>query len=234
MPSRRSVAVVCVQCENTFYVEPSRESTARFCSKSCAGKYNIRNKTLVKPKTGETIVCIQCGEEFYIPNYRTDSARYCSRACLWAYHNEHNRVHKVCEICGQSFEVIDFRKETARYCSRACYYKAMLKVGSVTVNCACCGKSFQRSPSKVNATAYCSIECRGIASRTSRPTSANTVRDWMDRRGALRQCSRCGYDARPEILVVHHKDRDRSHNEPSNLEVLCPNCHALEHYGKDD
>lgn len=27
----------------------------------------------------------------------------------------------------------------------------------------------------------------------------------------------------------HHKDRDRSNNNPSNLEVLCNDCHAKEH-----
>lgn len=42
-------------------------------------------------------------------------------------------------------------------------------------------------------------------------------------------CERCGY-ARYEILNVHHKDRNRKHNEFSNLELLCPNCHAEEHY----
>jgi 5-methylcytosine-specific restriction endonuclease McrA len=31
------------------------------------------------------------------------------------------------------------------------------------------------------------------------------------------------------ILVVHHKDRDRTHNALPNLETLCPNCHSLEH-----
>jgi 5-methylcytosine-specific restriction endonuclease McrA len=45
-------------------------------------------------------------------------------------------------------------------------------------------------------------------------------------------CNRCGFDAHPEILTVHHKDRDRSNNLTDNLEVLCPNCHALEHYAE--
>jgi len=42
-------------------------------------------------------------------------------------------------------------------------------------------------------------------------------------------CERCGY-SKYEILNVHHKDRDRKHNELKNLELLCPNCHAEEHY----
>jgi 5-methylcytosine-specific restriction endonuclease McrA len=43
------------------------------------------------------------------------------------------------------------------------------------------------------------------------------------------QCERCGYDKVP-ILQVHHKDRNRQHNELKNLELICPNCHAEEHY----
>jgi hypothetical protein len=30
-------------------------------------------------------------------------------------------------------------------------------------------------------------------------------------------------------LQVHHRDRDRSNNDPSNLETLCARCHTLEH-----
>jgi 5-methylcytosine-specific restriction endonuclease McrA len=43
------------------------------------------------------------------------------------------------------------------------------------------------------------------------------------------QCNRCQY-ADKRILVVHHKDRDRTNNNLSNLEILCPNCHAIEHW----
>ena len=43
------------------------------------------------------------------------------------------------------------------------------------------------------------------------------------------RCERCGY-AQVEILHVHHRDRDRSNNDASNLELICPNCHYEEHY----
>jgi hypothetical protein len=29
---------------------------------------------------------------------------------------------------------------------------------------------------------------------------------------------------------VHHRDRNRTHNDEENLELLCPNCHYEEHY----
>ena len=33
---------------------------------------------------------------------------------------------------------------------------------------------------------------------------------------------------------MHHKDRNRSNNDPCNLEILCPTCHDLEHFLKGD
>lgn len=46
--------------------------------------------------------------------------------------------------------------------------------------------------------------------------------------GKLTECLRCGYNNK-QVLEVHHKDRNRSNNSMENLEVLCANCHKLEH-----
>jgi hypothetical protein len=43
------------------------------------------------------------------------------------------------------------------------------------------------------------------------------------------KCERCGYNKCSEILVVHHKDRNRKNGTKENLELLCPNCHEEEH-----
>ena len=44
------------------------------------------------------------------------------------------------------------------------------------------------------------------------------------------KCECCGlteWMGQPIPLEVHHKDGDRTHNELSNYELLCPNCHAF-------
>ena len=44
------------------------------------------------------------------------------------------------------------------------------------------------------------------------------------------KCECCGLETwldNPIPLEVHHKDGDRTHNELSNYELLCPNCHAF-------
>ena len=76
---------------------------------------------------------------------------------------------------------------------------------------------------------YCSKSCVSKASKEIFKPSFTTVRKAMIRRELINHCNRCGYNIEPRILGVHHKDRNRNNNDMSNLEVLCPNCHSLEH-----
>ena len=43
------------------------------------------------------------------------------------------------------------------------------------------------------------------------------------RRGNI--CDSCDKKKLTGNLEVHHKDRNRNNNEPSNLRVLCKDCH---------
>lgn len=49
----------------------------------------------------------------------------------------------------------------------------------------------------------------------------------------VQSCERCGYNSHPAAIIVHHIDRDRMNDDILNLEVLCANCHAIEHWGKE-
>lgn len=44
-------------------------------------------------------------------------------------------------------------------------------------------------------------------------------------------CERCDYH-KYEILQVHHIDKNKHNNKVGNLELICPNCHAEEHFLK--
>lgn len=138
----------------------------------------------------------------------------------------------VCHICGVTFLTTRWHAPRAKYCGRRCYYKSMAPRGTIVLNCDVCGKEYYRSPSHAHyAKKTCSMKCRGMASRTAEPGSGDypLVRRWMRRRDMIKACSRCGYDVVPNILVIHHVDRDRTNNTLTNLKVLCPNCHAIEH-----
>lgn len=53
-------------------------------------------------------------------------------------------------------------------------------------------------------------------------------------RSKERKCERCSYNKHPEILEVHHQDRNRENNTIENLLILCPNCHMEEHFLNKD
>ncbi len=118
--------------------------------------------------------------------------------------------------------------------------------------CMTCEVEFDRPQRKIDArlkakgrqsSVFCSRKCKDLAFRVNsgidiqRPAHFGTGKGWgigKRYRGEVGCCERCGYDDCVEILVIHHKDRDRCNNIRKNLEVLCPNCHAVEHYDAKD
>jgi len=146
------------------------------------------------------------------------------------------RVSKICLNCGDEFSVPQYRENTAKFCSKSCNGNWVSENKSTFMDCDVCGKTYRRANSHLGYIKNtCSMKCRGIASRTEAPISKDypSVRKWMKRRNMIKSCGRCGYDQYVEILVVHHIDRNRENNDLNNLEVLCPNCHAVEHYSEN-
>ena len=66
--------------------------------------------------------------------------------------------------------------------------------------------------------------------RTSNPQT-NKIRIKLFREGLKeKKCERCGLKEWQGFgipLELHHKDGNKKNNDLSNLEILCPNCHAL-------
>lgn len=169
--------------------------------------------------------CKHCSTIFTVPEYRKDTAIYCSRKCLAL--DARVQLTSECAECGSQFTHIASRANKAKYCSPTCYHKAMSKKGTVEYECAHCHKKFLSSPSHKRK--YCSKACVNKSTKETFKPKFTTVRKAMLTRGLLNQCERCGFDQFPQILGVHHKDRNRDNNDMSNLEVLCPNCHSIEH-----
>lgn len=121
------------------------------------------------------------------------------------------------------------RSQIGLFCSQACYGIAQRKEKP----CVVCGKPILASAHKKTCSRSCANKHRaGINYHTgSRKDKVMYLRGLKLRLLADRGhwCERCGYD-KIAILQVHHKDRDRQHNELKNLELICPNCHAEEHY----
>ena len=113
--------------------------------------------------------------------------------------------------------------------------------------CKNCGKAISPRKDKTRPIVYCSHRCQNDFQ------NAKTIKDWkagrfdglrgaqlqlsqtirnyiLDQRG--HKCNRCGWAARHPVsgrvpVQVHHIDGNAMNTKEKNLEVLCPNCHAL-------
>lgn len=156
-----------------------------------------------------------------------------------------------CHGCNNTFECEDrkFNYNKKRnlniYCSKKCFQEAKKRNHTVKAICANCGKDIDKLISHTKRTKtgnlYCSRSCSASKNNTlfktgtKHPNYTNGLGSY--RKAKLRDllvpvCERCGFD---NILAldVHHKDGNRKNNDLSNLEVLCCNCHAIEHRTKE-
>jgi len=103
------------------------------------------------------------------------------------------------------------------------------------ISCATCGKPILAGLNKKTCSRGCANKHRtGIKYKINRPRDKVKTQEalkirLLNQRG--KKCERCGYEEY-RILEVHHKDRNRGNSDLNNLELICPNCHAKEHFLK--
>lgn len=125
------------------------------------------------------------------------------------------------------------------YCTKECHSGGKTKHQIFT--CGYCGIEVKRTPSELKSKSgkyFCSKSCSTTHRNTGKFGPANYLWKGISYRNFAfdnfpNYCNRCNYDEHKFILIVHHKDRNRKNNTLENLEILCPNCHAIEHYGSD-
>ncbi len=139
-----------------------------------------------------------------------------------------------CIVCGKAVYRRPIQLEQAKgraFCGQVCYGIFCRKEKP----CIVCGKPILASLHKKTCSRACSNKNRaGMEYKGRRPNdNAEHYRALKSRLLAERgsHCERCRYN-KVEILQVHHVDRDRENNSLGNLELICPNCHAEEHYLK--
>lgn len=114
------------------------------------------------------------------------------------------------------------------YCSLLCYGLSCRKERS----CIVCKKPILSGLHRKTCSRACSNKNRVLIKyKVGRPRDKAVLARSMklrlfEKRGRI--CERCGY-SEYRILEVHHKDRDHQNNNFDNLELICPNCHSLEH-----
>ena len=215
------VEIKCQSCGKLLMVPPSRASRTKLCSKNC-GKTpeQIEEKAVLKKQGFLRDQCSVCGKHFK-RKYRKKGLRqaYCSKKCYW----KDSCSTKTCKTCGKQFRVSVMQRKNKEYCSIACIQRSP---------CQFCGKIITgRRTFQSGEKRFCSRKCGNIVNRTINAKKSYVILGYYGaimRRGRL-ECERCGF-AEPAALIVHHKDRNRSNNHQDNLETLCANCHAVEHW----
>lgn len=148
----------------------------------------------------------------------------------------------TCDHCGLGYRKQKRFSEGAlmeHFCSKKCYHAQNSTADKVELVCAHCSITFNRPKSKLISKSglyFCCREHKDIGQtyiKEIQPAHYGTA-ELTYREKAFKflpnKCNECGY-SNINALEVHHKDKDRSNNDISNLEVLCCNCHTLEHRG---
>jgi predicted nucleic acid-binding Zn ribbon protein len=166
------------------------------------------------PKSDTTKICVVCEKEFHP---KSGAALVCSEECreirrlekYFANKKGLNTRIKYCSKCGEKFVKAGNQKTCDDCLSNR-------KIGVGTGNYM---EKSEDSPSYKH----------GKYSFSSRYLAYLGEENWF--------CERCNLDLRHICKTrehqgqwsVHHKDRNRSHQDFSNLELLCITCHNNEH-----
>jgi hypothetical protein len=149
-----------------------------------------------------------------------------------------------CRICSKEFYIkpSHYKIGWGKYCSIACRSKAQNK--GKMVKCAVCEKEIYRSPGalkhSISGKSFCSKSCQTIWRNITNTGNKNNnwkngeraYRSIIKRSGKRQICYLCRTND-TRVLMVHHKDNDRTNNRLDNLIWLCCNCHYLAHHYKE-
>ena len=156
-----------------------------------------------------------------------------------------NSIVLACEVCGKKFA--SRQDQPGKYCSRPCAQEGSRN--RIEVPCDMCGKLYSAKPSKLRISSFhfCSRECKDKAQRISSGVKFDSLRPKHygsgDASSRYRKiafaalphiCADCGWEQIPNILEVHHIDRDHGNADIDNLVLLCPTCHVVRHYLAQD
>jgi len=135
-------------------------------------------------------------------------------------------------------------KNRGKFCSLSCSTifgaKERRKRRVLNVTCSYCGEKFYKNKSKMEGSKsklyFCCRKHKDMAQRLEfgleeiqpdRYGNGDFAYRDLVLRNKENKCP-CGFDFKP-LLVVHHKDSNRSNNAMDNLEILCTVCHGIRH-----
>jgi hypothetical protein len=175
----------------------SETSNPKFCSRSCAVSYNNKAQPKRKPE-GKCRLCSK-------PTPK--ALKYCEECRAGK-----SGTGKVCPMCQTTF--VGYNK----YCSKVC----LTRLESLT-------SSARQSSNYLNYIA--DWEAGKVSGTKGTGGVSNYVKRYLFEK-FNGKCCKCGWkEINPTTkhtpLEVHHCDGDWKNSSEENLQLLCPNCHAI-------
>jgi Zn finger protein HypA/HybF involved in hydrogenase expression len=189
----------CEHCQGAFLVPTNDKRGRRFCSLRCA---NLARGVAGEAKRRSAYAldpkqCKRCDGPLTFEQNRANNT-YCSKSCGAAI-NGLGRVRKRREAVCQNCNItfLAGKTSTETYCSKACTHTAAKKRMFTKFAEGSISTRATLKKHFMEVTEYKCVRC-GIA-------------DWL---------------GESIVLQLDHIDGDASNNKPTNLRLLCPNCHC--------
>lgn len=137
------------------------------------------------------------------------------------------KMVKKCATCSAE---LPYEKRLNKYCNHSCAAKTANSINVVSYFCETCNSKIAKG------NRFCSHDCRAIANHKETDSkfelgiliNRQTIKNVYVRRHGY-SCTECDifeWRGHKLSLELDHKDGDASNNLPSNLQLLCPNCHS--------
>lgn len=202
--------VTCHHCGKEF---EARRCSRKFCSDHCKSIAGIKKKAAqMKPRK-----CVQCGKT-YQPQWLSQ-VKFCSRSCETTYSHAHLWTPKdvICQDCGQTFKCVRRDRKRCDECRRKFNSREVMRLRAQ--------KNAEVRVGQGSGSGQFPVDVPQLMRRR---------RDHSIRRkifsGATGSCDMCGWALLQPLLQLHHRNQNPGDNDPENLKLLCPTCHAWVHY----
>lgn len=156
--------------------------------------------------------CLNCQKEFNARSQDVNRGfgKFCNSSCASIYNQAHRikpESNVICAFCNTKFYLNESKKRGSKsglyFCCRA-HKDAAQRIGGIK---------------EIMPNHYGTAQANDSAHYRRIVFSVKP-----------KQCERCNYNTHEAAIIVHHRDRNRMNDAIENLEVLCANCHAIEHY----
>lgn len=220
--------------------------------KECTNE-EIKLAVINSKNLGQVCKQLQCTDNTYnrnkvrdfIQSNNLDISHFVARQSIDSYYKN----PKTCKYCGK---IIPYEKRDNDFCNHSCSASfnnkgivrndTSLPTYSLCINC---GKEITRGNKYCNNTCKAEYERKEYIKRWKAGLESgckgsddvsNHIRKYLFEK-YNNSCQKCGWSQINYFtglvpLQIHHIDGNCLNNKESNLQLLCPNCHALtENYG---